>query len=310
MTSPTPKLTRRGMLALAAAAAAAPAPAAQGKATNFQIACMTYPYQPFPFERALDGLAGAGYKYVGWGTRHPGPDGQPKEVIDFEAPPSEAKRLGAMCRDRGLEPVMMFSRVYVADEHSVRDHTRRIKQAAAAGIPFVLTFGHIEAGGEEVWIENLEKLGPIARDNGVTILVKQHGGNTATGLDCLRIVDKVADEGVKVGYDAGNVMDYEGDDPIPDIQACAHEVRGFCIKDHRDWPVDQDCGPGFGEIDHYRLLEPVAYTGLDLPLVCENIFEPLLPRPTTPDGVDALARRAREFLETVTRGVQTPQKKA
>ena len=62
--------------------------------------------------------------------------------------------------------------------------------------------------------------------------------------------------------------------------------------------------PGFGEIDHYRLLQPVAFTGLDMPLACENIFEPLVERPKDPTGVDALARRAREYLETVTRGLQ------
>jgi sugar phosphate isomerase/epimerase len=289
-----------------AAAAAAPAGKAAGKPTNFQIGCMTYPYQGFTFERALDGISGAGYKYVAWGTKHLSPTGEAKELIEFEAPRTEAKRLAGLCRDRGLEPVMMFSRLYVADANAVRGHTQRIEQASAAGIPFVLTFGHIEAGGEEVWIRNLEELGKIARNEGVIVVIKQHGGNTATGKDCLRIVQQVADEGVKICYDAGNVLDYEGNDPIPDIQACWSEVRAFAIKDHRDWPEDRDCGPGFGEIDHYRLLEPVAHTGLDMPLACENIFEPLLPRPADAAGIDALARRAREFLETVTRGLLNP----
>ena len=45
-------------------------------------------------------------------------------------------------------------------------------------------------------------------------------------------------------------MDYLDLDPIPDIRKCAAEVRSFCVKDHRNWPQDQDCGPGFGEIDH------------------------------------------------------------
>jgi hypothetical protein len=40
-----------------------------------------------------------------------------------------------------------------------------------------------------------------------------------------------------------------------------------------------------------------------MPLACENIFEPLVPRPKTPEGIDALARRAREFMETVLRGL-------
>jgi sugar phosphate isomerase/epimerase len=105
-------------------------------------------------------------------------------------------------------------------------------------------------------------------------------------------------------YDAGNVLDYESHDPIPDIRECWREIRAFCIKDHRDWPRDEDCGPGFGEIDHYRLLEPVLNTGLDMPMAFENIFEPLVPRPTAPEAVDALNRRAREYVESVIRGLR------
>ncbi len=36
-----------------------------------------------------------------------------------------------------------------------------------------------------------------------------------------------------------------------------------------------------------------------MPLCCESISAPLLPRPTNPSGVDVLAKRAREFIETV-----------
>src|SRR5262249_25942222 len=139
---------------------------------------------------------------------------------------------------------------------------------------------------------------------GVTLVVKQHGGETGTGAACAAIVREVGDEGVKVNYDAGNVMDYLDVDPIPDIRACADEVRSFCIKDHRNFPKDQDCGPGFAEIAHYRLLHHGASTGRAMPLCCENIFAPLVPAPAEPEGVDALARRAREFLEVVIQGLQ------
>jgi sugar phosphate isomerase/epimerase len=114
----------------------------------------------------------------------------------------------------------------------------------------------------------------------------------------------VDDPAIKVNYDAGNVLDYLDLDPIPDLKSCAAEVRSFCIKDHRNFPKDEDCGPGFGEIDHYKLLQPVAFTGRALPLCCENIFAPLLPRPLDPAAIDALARRAREFLDVVIRGLQ------
>jgi hypothetical protein len=99
-------------------------------------------------------------------------------------------------------------------------------------------------------------------------------------------------------------MDYEGHDPIPDIQQCWRDIRAFAIKDHRDWPKDEDCGPGFGEIDHYRLFDPVMTTGLTIPLAFENIFEPLSPRPRSAEAVDALARRAREYVASVLAGLQ------
>lgn len=301
---PAAHWTRREVLLAGASLAAMPAFAQQKKPTNFQMACMTLPYSSFSFERALEGIAKAGYPYVAWGTRHNDGTNERRPIIEPDAPPSRAKELATQCGNAGLEPIMMFSMVYVGSEESIPVHTNRIEQCAAAGIPYLLTFGEIKPGGYDKWISDLKHLGPIARKNGVMIVIKQHGGNTATGRDCSKIIADVSDEGVRMCYDAGNVLDYENDDPIPDIEACWRDVRAFAMKDHRNWPEDRDCAPGFGEIDHYRLLSPVAFTGLDMPLAFENIFEPLVPRPKTADGVDALARRSREYVDTVIRGLQ------
>ena len=280
------------------------APAQTKKPTNFQIACMTLPYSQFPLERALTGICSAGYRYVAWGTTHKEKDGREIPVIASDAPPAKAKELAARCRDLGLTPLMMFSGVYPEARNAMEILTNRVRQASAAGLPQVLTFGHTEGSDRKLWIERFRQLGPIARDQGVLIVVKQHGGNTGTGAACAEIIREVADEGIKVNYDAGNVMDYLDVDPLSDIKKCVEEIRSFCIKDHRNFPSDQDCGPGFGEIDHYKLLHTVAYTGLKMPLCCENIFAPVIPRPADPEGVDSLARRAREFLEIVIQGLQ------
>lgn len=295
-------VTRRRILQMSAGVAVAQGP--PPPLTKFQVGCMTLPYSAFPLERALRGIAGAGYRFVGWGTTHREAQGERVPVLAADAPAAEARRLAEKCRGLGLEPVMMFSGVNVEAPDAVAVHTRRIEQAAAAKVPFLLTFGKTKPGEYQAWIRTLKQLGPVARASGVTVVIKQHGGETATGRACSKILADVADEGVKMCYDAGNVLDYENADPIADIQACWRDVRAFAIKDHRNTPKDEDCGPGFGEIDHYKLLLPVAWTGLSMPLVCENIFEPLLPRPSAPEGVDALARRAREFLDTVIRGLQ------
>ncbi|MCY2975836.1 MAG: sugar phosphate isomerase/epimerase [Planctomycetota bacterium] len=274
------------------------------KPTVFQHACMTLPYRNFPLERALSGIKSAGYDHVAWGVNHSESNGESVPVMSEDAPPEAAKALGAKCRDMGLQPVMMFSTIYPEHKRSMAVLTWRIKQAAAAGISQLLTFGHTEGGNRSVWVERFKALGPIARDHNVLIVVKQHGGSTGTGEACADIIREVNDPNVFVNYDAGNVMDYLNLDPIPDIQQCANEIRSFCVKDHRNWPKDEDCGPGFGEIDHYRLFEPVAFTGLTMPLAYENISMPLTTAASTPEQLDSLARRAKEYVEAVINGLQ------
>lgn len=283
-------------------------PKADAKPTRFQIACMTLPYSAFPLERALKGIKTAGYEYVAWGTSHVEADGKRTPVMASDAPPERAKELGKRCRDLGLEPLMMFSGIYPEAKDGFEVHKRRIEQAAAAGIPQVLTFGHTKGGNRALWLERFKALAPIAQDHNVLLVVKQHGGETGTGKACAEITREVNHPFVKVNFDAGNVMDYLDLDPIPDIKTCADEIRSFCIKDHRNFPKDEDCGPGLGEIDHYKLLSAVAFTGVTMPLCCENIFAPAIPRPTQPEGVDELARRAREFLQLVIQGVQARAK--
>lgn len=278
---------------------------AQGTPARFQLACMTLPYSAHPMDRALEGIRRAGYNYVAWGVNHKDQQGRVKPAVSVDAPPAEAVALAARCRGMGLEPVMMFSTVNLEAANALDAHLRRIEQAAAARIPFLLTFGKTTPGEYETFVKNLRQMAPAARKAGVMVVIKQHGGNTATGEHCARIVREVADEGVKICYDAGNVLDYENHDPIADIQTCWRDIRAFNIKDHRNTPKDEDCGPGFGEIDHYKLLAPVMRTGLTIPLTFENIFEPLVPRPAAAEGIDALARRAREYVDSVLRGLQT-----
>lgn len=305
-------LDRRSFLGASAVASAsvvfrglAQAADDKGKPTQFQIACMTLPYSQFPLERALWGIKAAGYKYVAWGTSHKEDSGKSVPVLASDAPPDKAKDLGKRCRDLGLEPVLMFSGIYPEAKDGLEVLKNRVKQASAAGVPQVLTFGHTKGGNKQLWLERFKELAPIARDNKVQIVVKQHGGETGTGAACAEITREINDEAIKVNYDAGNVLDYLNLDPLPDIKKCADELRSFCIKDHRLFPKKGDCGPGLGEIDHYKLLANVAFTGRPMPLCCENIFAPVVPRPTTPEGIDALAKRAREFLEIVIAGLLT-----
>ena len=297
--------TRRDALILGAAGLAAAALRAAdpvkpaGKPTAFPVACMTIVYSAFPLVRALSGIKEAGYKFVAWGTTHE-EDGKRVPVLAPDAAPEAAKELAKRCRDTGLEPVMLFG----PSPDAVPAFRTRLKQAGAAGVGHLLCMGSTKGNDLKAWAKNLKELGKLAADEGVTIGVKPHGGNTGRGSELLALIEDVGRERVAISYDAGNVMDYHKIDPLPDLKTCAGAVRSFCIKDHRTFPKDEDCGPGLGEIDHYRLLANVAAGGGAVPLCCENVSAPALPRAKTPEDVDALAKRAREFLELVIAGLQ------
>src|SRR5690606_35501200 len=151
--------------------------------TQFQLACMTLPYSQFPLARAIEGIKAAGFRYIAWGTTQR-EDGERVPVMAEDATTTKAKELAGRCRDAGHEPVMMFSIIYPEAPKGLEVLTHRIRQASAAGIAQVLTFGHTKGGYRALWIERFRKLGPIARDHGVTIVVKQHGGETGTGQAC------------------------------------------------------------------------------------------------------------------------------
>jgi len=326
---PAGRLDRRALLKLAAAAslglAGAPsmvqgrdvsqsplafqAPKAgdpRPQPTRFLIACNTSSYSKFPLVRALQGIAGAGFQYVAWGNTHLDNGAGEVPLLAVDAEIVRAKELGQLCRDMKLTPVMLQSLVAPEQKEAVKLLTHRILQAQAAGIPQVVTFGQTRGGNRPVWIERLKQLGPVAKDHNVTLVIRPNGGETGSGRVCGEIVREVDHPQIMVNYSAGLVLDALNIDPIPDLKTCAASVRSMSIKDHRKAPRSEDCGPGLGEIDHYKLLAHVAYTGLEIPLSCDYLFAPLVPRPTKADEIDALARRAREYLELVIAGLHAP----
>lgn len=284
------------------AGAAQPA-AAKGKApARFTHACMTLPYRQFSFERALTGIKNAGYNHVAWGTTH----GENVEILTGDAPAAKAAEVGRITRDHGLEPVQMFSRIYPDDEAGLETLTNRIKQASAAGIGRLLVFGPTTGGDPDLWVKRFGILGPIAKDHNVLLILKQHGGvTTGTGKAIAGIIDRVNHPNVLMSYDAGNVVWYLGEDPIADIQTCADKIRAFCIKDARTWPDKAICGPGYGEIDHHRLLAAVAFNAEPIVLTYENVYPPYANQADDPDKIDEYARQARNYVENVIRGLHS-----
>lgn len=267
---------------------------------------MTIPFQQFSFERGVKAVASAGFRFLAWGPNQTGSAKRRLDTIGLDAGVERARELLRISRDSGLETVLMFASFYPENPGAVDAYKKRIDQAQAAGIPNLLAFGSPKSTGEHraEFVRTLRAIGDHARQAGVAIAVKQHGGVTATGELTASVVREVSHPSVVVFYDAGNTWGYPNVDANLDFPKCAAMTRGFAIKDFRSYGGQRVvCGPGFGQTDHYAMLGLVAGNGGKIPLCCETVAEPLVPRSETPEAVEPLARRAREFLETVIRGV-------
>jgi sugar phosphate isomerase/epimerase len=299
-------MTRRTALqTLAATMAAGQAPSA----AQFQIACMTIPFQRFSFERGVKGIAAAGFRYIAWGPNQTDSARRRIDTIALEAGVDRSRELLRISRDAGLESVLMFASFYPENPGAVDAYKKRVDQAQAAGIPSLLAFGSPKSTGEhrEAFVRTLREIADHARQAKVAIAVKQHGGVTATGELTAAVVRDVNHPSVVVFYDAGNTWWYSDVDANVDFTKCASMTRGFAIKDFRSHAGQRaTCGPGYGQTDHYAMLGLVAKNGGTIPLCCENIAEPFVRGQDSPEAVDSLARRAREFLDTVVRGLAAP----
>ena len=272
---------------------------------------MTIPFQQFSFERAVRGIASAGFRFIAWGPNQTDSSKRSTPVIAPDAGADRARELIAVCRESGLETVLMFASFYPENPGAVDAHKRRIDQAQAARIPNLLVFGSPKSTDEHrpAFVRTLHEIADHARQANVTIAVKQHGGVTATGELTASVVRELNHPSVVVFYDAGNTWWYPNVDANADFTKCASMTRGFAIKDFRVYGGQRaTCGPGYGQTDHYAMLGAVANNGGKIPLCCENISEPFVPRPTTPEAVDTLARRAKDFLDAVVRGVTVTRK--
>ena len=271
-------------------------------ATPFQLGAMTLPYLRWSFDRALAGVAGAGFRYVGLRPGHA--DGP---LLPEQPTADDYRALRRRIEDHGLTPLLMFAHRHDGDPgESLR---RDVDTVAALGIPLLLVISPSPAPkfaaerlGEMVWFSRVEQwfreIVPVVRRaerRGVTLVLKPHGGIAGTGEDLALIVERLGSPAVRVCYDPGNVVYYEGVRPETDLPAVADLVRAVCIKDHRggqavvDFPT-----PGDGDIDHGAIFRTLRGAGFAGPCLIERI-DGL----TAPEEVDREMARGRAYLERV-----------
>lgn len=277
---------------------------------DFKIGCETLPYSEMTLQRALEGIARAGYPYVCLYTKHP--DG---EVLGPEAKLADAEALRRRIEDCGLKTCMIFmAGEGPSTSEGQRLWQKRIEEAKVLGADCVLAWGPWEyevwPGKKygldqwdpmcEAWFAGMQPVIRQAEQSEMLIVLKPHTGLTAYGNILRRTVERLDSPWVRVCYDGGNVHFYEGLDPALDIQDCAPYVKAICVKDHlgpRANPVFPV--PGAGEVDHAAMLEALKPHDFRGPVVVERFEGMFKKTEMIPELVDALAAQTYQYLKAL-----------
>ncbi len=274
---------------LAAAGAAVAAPALAGEPLRWQIGCYTRPWAAHDYRVALDGIAAAGFQYVGLMTAK----SKDNLLISATTTPEEAAAIGAEVKRRGLKAISLWGGQFSTD--SPAGLKRLIDNSAACGCPHLLLGGTSEKL-QAAYYKIVADCCDYAQAKGVGLSIKPHGGSNASGAQCRKIIDRIGQKNFRIWYDPGNVFYYSDGklDPADDAAAVDGVVIGMSVKDFRP-PKDVELTPGAGKVDFAKVLARLKQGGFTHgPLVVECLA------PGDVAHLKAEAVKAREFLEKLT----------
>lgn len=272
---------------------------------DWQIGCFSLPWSEFSFDRALEGIKAAGYAYLGLGSTHQG-----EQALENGC--AGAREIGIKLEALGLTPVMMFASW--EGDTGVEDFKTRIDQAKLLGIRFMLTSGtstgtegevseEEAASAEAQFLARMSQIVPYSGENGITILLKPHLGNTAYGPVLRSTLNKVGSRWVRACYDPGNVRFYAGLSPEVDLLHVLPYLSGLCIKDHKGQKGERNFSvPGAGDIDFrriFRILKKHRFSG---PMLVEQVGE--TNATLSAEDIDERVQQANEFLQRAIQQVE------
>lgn len=262
---------------------------------RWQIGCFTRPWADYDYRVALDGIAGAGFNFVGLMTAKGG------VLITADTPQENVALMSAEAKARGLA----FSSIWGGNfmqRNSLTDAIWRLRRlidhAASCECPGLLLGGVGKAELVDIYYRAVAECCDYAAARGVRLSVKPHGGANSTGPQCRRLIEKVGHPNFGLWYDPGNIF-YCSDgmlDPVEDVAGVDGLVVGMSVKDFLP-PKEVMFTPGRGRVNFPKVIARLRQGGFNAgPLIVECLD------PGDAAHLEVEARKAREFVATLVNG--------
>ncbi len=275
-----------------------------------KLTCLTVPFARYSLERALAGIASAGFRYVGLGWPNEG-----KDPLGLDAADTRVTQARTLCDHYGLTPAVIGRGPITVTERA-EGLKRRIDVTKALGAELIQMAGissHKRFPDEPTapeafraehqrFVSDLKTAGDYAHQQGIRIALKPHSGNTATAKHLTDLLLEIDSLGVVAGYDPGNVHFYEGMSPEEDFPTIAPQTCEIIAKDHKgpratlNFPILGD-----GDIDWQNIFTTAYKAAFRGPVVVERVDA--TGGPPSSDELDRRIKCARERLITLLSGI-------
>jgi sugar phosphate isomerase/epimerase len=235
-------------------------------AGRWPLGCFNRPWGRWSYDDALDGIKAAGFQYTGILGDHAGEPFTLPEATDVYL-----DRLRERIEARGLKTNVAWLRTRhdIAREDAIKSARRQVDNAARLGVTFLLTGGVDPPGQFDHFFDVMREAARYAADQKMLVVLKPHGGCSATAADMLRAIEKVDRPNFRLWYDAGNIIHYTGLDPVTELKKLGDLVAGFSAKDCRERGGDVMLRFGDGRVDFKAVFAALAESKFAGPMMVE-----------------------------------------
>lgn len=235
------------------------------------LAGHTNSYHTYNLDEALEGIAGAGFKYVelsavrGW-TEH----------VPLEATPADLREIKAKLDHWGLVPSSLSGHSDLTTSAGVVDGKKAVDLCEQFGLSIMCSAigGHYSEDEDKgAFMTHIHDLADYASKRGVTLALEVHGDIMATGALSVPLIEEIGRENVKINYDTANCVFYGGVQAVDDIAKTVPYLAHVHLKDtrggYREWDFP---AIGEGHVDFGRILEILEENGYQGPYSVEIEF--------------------------------------
>jgi L-ribulose-5-phosphate 3-epimerase len=248
-------------------------------------------FRPCSLERALEGIAAAGFAAVelcavkGF-LEHLDPDDLGPRALDSAR--------GALER-AGVTATSLSGHSPLHTDEGRERHRRLLRACVELGIPVLNSapIGLDSPDDLDAVVEPLRALGDEAGEAGVLLCLENDGAALPSGEVAARLLERVDHPAVRLNYDAANTVYFAGADALADVKHAVGFLGHVHLKDKRGGRDVVDFPPlGEGELDLPALARAIEAAGYNGPVCLEIEFDGNWP---DWDGCVAAVVRSREY---------------